>query len=176
MSNEQKPTLIALPTAQIPIQTDPAHDLIAICVLMPERAAQILRQMKSITAQAKRWIGTYKVSCFDNNTYFVPRPLMGSLAPAENDFLILEPGFTLPPVKEMMNIQIGIIPGVATWEATDPESRFTVSSVELNQTVLEAIASGITLNPGDSSQAIRQALVPARPVFDQDPRWEQKLM
>lgn len=177
MSNEERTTLIALPTAQTPAITDQEQDLIAICFLTPERAGQILRQMRSITAQAKRWLGTYKVSCFDKNTIFVPRSsMMAAAAPAPNDFLVLDPGFSIPPQKEMMNIQIGIIPGVAMWEATDPENRFIVTTVEINAAVLDAISKGVTLRPGDASHAIRETLQPVAPVFDRDPRWESHLM
>jgi hypothetical protein len=170
-----KQTLIALPTVKTQSATSSSEEpLVAVAVLTPERASEILRQMESVTKMARRWVGVYKLSSFDGNTFYVPQSSMQT-PPSPTDFRVLDPGFTTPMMTQLVRFQIGIIPGAVIWEAFDAENRFMVNTIELSSEVLRAISLGTTFNPGDTSEALK-SVVPAEPVVDADPRWQQNLM
>lgn len=171
-----KPTLIALPTVktQSATRTSAEDNLVAVAVLNAERAREILQQMKSVTRMARRWVGVYKLSSFDGNTFYVPASAVQPPPPA-TDFRVLEPGFTPRLMAKLVNFQIGIIPGAVIWEAFDPENRFLVTTLELPSEVLQAIADGVILNPGDTSEELKNAL-PDQVVPDNDPRWLESVM
>lgn len=169
-----KQTLIALPTVKTPQSAEANDNLIAVAVLTAERAAEILKQMESVTKMARRWVGIYKLSSFDGNTFYVPASSVRT-PPSPADFRVLDPGFTTPVMAQLIRFQIGIIPGAVIWEAFDAENRFMVNTIELSSEVLRAISLGTTLNPGDTSEALRFA-IPAEPVLDRDPNWQKHLM
>lgn len=166
-------TLIALPT----VKTQPGETgegLVAIAVLTPERAAEILRQMKYVTRMASRWLGVYKVSSFDANTFYVPESSLQT-RPARTDFCVLAADAVPDATTELVRYQIGIIPGAVIWEAFDAKNRFMVNTIELSSEILQAIANGASFKAGDTGEGLKVAL-PVEPVVDADPRWQEQLM
>src|SRR5215213_324941 len=173
-THAEEEILIALPTVQIPPQTDPGRSLVAIAVLTRTRASELLRQMETVTELASKWIGVFKLCAFDGNTFYVPAEY--ALAePARAEFTVLSPSFTTPEIIKLVRPQIGIVPGAVIWEAYDEQNRFAVTTIEMNADTLRAVARGDILSPGMVLNAQRYAL-PAEPMFVECPGLDEQIM
>ncbi len=143
-------TPIALATSRLPPSGNTS--VTAIIKLDQERAAEILSLMQDITAKARHSSRTFKISSFEPNALYVPSHALLK-EPAPDDFLVLEPNFTVTDVTPVKMIHADVTPFHVCWEAYDVNETFKLTTSSLHLRLIEAIAKGYLLPP-DTNQAV----------------------
>jgi hypothetical protein len=151
---------IALPTTQIPPVTSPHQEIIAIIELTRERALELLELMNDITIRASSSSTTFRISSFEPAALYVPAFALTTL-PAAGDFIVLPPDYAVTSLTPIKLVHTNVMPLFINWTATDENDRFLVNTAELDVEVLKAIASGLTLTPGSTSQSLKHAERPS---------------
>jgi len=176
MLADEEEILIVLPTRRTPAVEEPGRNIFAVVVLTQSRASEILRQMEEVVRLTGRWEGVFKIDCFDAGVFFVPPGCVDD-APPPDSFLILDPAtYRTPETVSLVRPQIGIIPGAVTWQAFDEGGRFYVTTIELNEAVLQAAALGGLLQPGYSDNAQKYAFPVSEPMLVKDGKLQEIVM
>jgi len=162
-------TSIALATSRIP-PANITNAITAIIKLDEERASEILRLMLDITEKAKTSSRTFKISSFEPNALYVPSYALLE-QPAPNDFLVLEPDFTVTDVTPINAVHADIMPFYVCWEAYDPEENFKLTTSSINIRIIEAIAKGLQLPPNTTQASFDQRHKPSQQVFSLTKHW-----
>lgn len=162
-------TPIALATSCLPPNSRKSP-ITAIIKLDQERASEILSLMLFIAAKAKESSRTFKISSFEPNALYVPSHALLT-QPAPNDFLVLEPDFTVTDITPVNVIHADIMPFYVCWEAYDPEETFKLTTSSIHLRIIEAIAKGLHLPPNTSQASFSQSYKPSNQIFTLTKNW-----
>ena len=161
---------IALYTTQIPPITDPKQEISAIVDLSKERALELLELMNDITRRAATSSTIFRISSFEANALIVPAYALNQ-GPAFNDFLILPEDFSVTDTTPIKLIHANVMPLYTNWSATDPDSNFILTTIDLNSQVLKLVARGDSLAPGSTNIALDNLTTLARSIITSEPKW-----
>jgi|SRR5690242_11810821 len=161
---------IALDTTQIPPITDPRQEIIAILDLSKERALELLELMNDVTRRAATSSTIFRISSFEPNALMVPVYALKQ-APPLNDFLILPEDFSVTDTTPIKLIHANVMPRYTNWSATDPDSNFILTTIDLNSQVLKLVARGDSLAPGSTKIALDNLTTFARSIITSEPNW-----
>ncbi len=177
MFDEEEEHLIILPTRQTPPLEAPERNLYAVVVITQSRASEILQQMEEARKLTARWEGVFQLACYDTGIFFVP-PGCVDPAPEPERFAIFDPDtFRTPDTVRIVRPHVNVIPaGSVIWSALDPEGRFQVSTIEVSRDVLEALALGGLLQPGDSHNALNYVMPIAESMVVRDGTLKEVVM
>lgn len=161
---------IALYTTQIPPITDPRQEIIAIVDLSQERALELLELMNDITRRAATSSTIFRISSFEANALMVPAYSLKQVPPF-NDFLILPEDFSVTDTTPIKLIHANVMPLYSNWSATDPDSHFMLTTIDLNAQVLKLVARGDSLAPGSTNMAFNNLTTFAESIITAEPNW-----
>ena len=161
---------IALYTTQIPPITDPRQEIIAIVDLSTARALELLELMNDITRRAATSSTIFRISTFEAHALMVPAYALNQV-PAFNDFLILHEDFSVTDTTPIKLIHANVMPRYTNWSATDPDSNFILTTIDLTSHVLKLVARGDSLAPGSTKIALDNLTTLARSIITSEPNW-----
>lgn len=165
-------TSIALATSRLPHNS--RNSVTAIIKLDQERAAEILFLMRDIAAKAKDSSRTFKISSFEPNALYVPSYAL-LMEPAPDDFLILEPNFTVSAVTPVNVIHADVMPFHVSWEAYDPNETFKLTTSSIHLRIIEAIAKGFTFPPNTTQASFLQLPKHSNQIFTLTKHWLSRI-